>query len=125
MNSKNRMMRFRLLIFTMIVLSLFVSAGNLLAAETATKITQISAESYTFTPGTINEKQGDRVILKVTATDKDHGFGIKAYNINEVLPKGKTVVIEFVASKKGEFTIKCTKFCGLGHFGMKAKLIVT
>lgn len=34
------------------------------------------------------------------------------------------VVIEFVASKKGEFTSKCTKFCGLGHFGMKAKLVV-
>jgi cytochrome c oxidase subunit 2 len=109
----------------MIVLSSFISAGNLFAAQTAMKTIRITAESYTFTPGTINVNQGDRVILKVTATDKDHGFGIKAYNINEVLPKGKTVAIEFVASKKGEFTIKCTKFCGLGHFGMKAKLIVT
>lgn len=109
----------------MIVLSSFVSAGNLFAAEMATKTIQITAESYKFTPGTITVNQGDRVILKITATDKDHGFGIKAYDINEVLPKGKTVSIEFVASKKGEFTIKCTKFCGWGHFGMKAKLIVT
>ena len=125
MNTNNRIIRVSVLIITMIVLSSFVSTGNLSAAETATKTIQITAESYTFTPGTINVNQGDRVILKITATDKDHGFGIKAYNINEVLPKSKTVAIEFVASKKGEFTIKCTKFCGLGHFGMKAKLIVT
>lgn len=124
MNPKNIKAKFRLLIFTIIVLSSFVSSGNLFAAETATKTIQITAESYTFTPAAINVNQGDRVILKVTATDKDHGFGIKAYDINEVLPKGKTVIIEFVASKKGESTIKCTKFCGLGHFGMKAKLIV-
>ena len=125
MDPKNIKVKFRLLIFTMIVLSSFVSSGNLFAAETVTKTIQITAESYTFTPAAINVNQRDRVILKVTATDKDHGFGIKAYNINEILPKGKTVTIEFVASKKGEFTIKCNKFCGLGHFGMKAKLIVT
>lgn len=50
---------------------------------------------------------------------------MKEYNIDRVLPKGEMVTIEFVADKKGEFTISCTKFCGWGHFGMKAKLIVS
>lgn len=123
MNLKKRMMKVRVLIFTMVAIASLVSAGNLFAAET--KTIQITAHSYEFTPGKINVNQGDNVILKVTATDKDHGFGIKAFNIFETLPKGKTIVIEFVASRKGEFTINCTEFCGLGHFWMKGKLIVT
>lgn len=123
MNPKTRIMKFKLLVFTMIVVSLFVSAGNLFAAET--KTIQITAKSYAFVPGTIHVNQGDTVILKVTAVDRDHGFGISEYNIDRALPKGKTETIEFVADKKGEFTIKCTKYCGLGHFKMKATLIVS
>jgi len=123
MNPKKRTMTFRLLIVTLILFSSFVSAGNLFAAET--KTIQMTAEKYKFTPDTITVHQGDKVILKITATDVDHGFGLKAFDINRMLPKGKTVVIEFIASKKGEFTFKCTKFCGLGHFWMKGKLIVS
>jgi len=115
-------MQFKLTIYTIIVFSMLLTAGNLFAAET--KTFQITAQSYEFIPETISVNQGDKVVLNVTATDKDHGFGIEALNIDRALPKGKTVVIEFVAEKKGEFTIKCTKFCGLGHFWMKAKLIV-
>jgi cytochrome c oxidase subunit 2 len=111
------------MIFSIIVFSLLLTAGNLFAAET--KTFQLTAQSYEFLPDTIRVNQGDKVILNITAIDKDHGFGIKAMNINRSLPKGKTVTIEFVAKKKGEFKIKCTKFCGFGHFGMQAKLIVS
>jgi cytochrome c oxidase subunit 2 len=106
----------------MIAFSLLLAAGNLFAAET--KTFQIAAQRYKFSPVTINLNQEDKVVLNVTATDKDHGFGIKALNIDHELPKGRTVVIEFVAARKGEFTIHCTKFCGFGHFGIKAKLFV-
>jgi cytochrome c oxidase subunit II len=105
-----------------IVLSLLITAGNLFAAET--KTFQITAKQYEFIPNPIVVNQGDTVVLNVTAIDKDHGFGLKAFNIDRKLPKGETQTIEFVADKKGEFIIKCTKFCGFGHFGMKTKLIV-
>jgi cytochrome c oxidase subunit II len=113
----------RSMIFPVIVFALLFTAGNLFAAETKTY--QITAQSYEFLPDTIRVNQGDKVILNITAIDKDHGFGIKAMDINQRLPKGKTVTIEFVAEKKGEFKINCTQFCGFGHFGMKAKLIVS
>lgn len=111
-----------ILLFTMIVFALLLAADNLLAAET--KTFQITARSYEFSPDIIRVNQGDKVVLNVTATDKDHGFGIKALNIDRRLPKGKTVAIEFLAEKKGEFTVRCTRFCGFGHFGMKAKLVI-
>jgi cytochrome c oxidase subunit 2 len=111
------------MIFPIIVSALLFTAGNLLAAET--KTFQLTAQSYEFLPDTIRVNQGDKVILNITAIDKEHGFGIKKMNISQSLPKGKTVTIEFVAEKKGEFKINCTKFCGFGHFGMEAKLIVS
>ncbi len=113
---------FKPIIIATIVFSFLITAGNLFAAET--KTFQITAKQYEFTPDPIEVNQGDTVVLNVTAIDKDHGFGIKALNIDQKLPKGETQTIEFVADKKGEFTISCTKFCGFGHFGMKAKLIV-
>ena len=115
--------RFYRLIYLFVAVVFLANAGNLDAQET--KTFQITAKKYDYTPDTIKVNQGDKVVLQVTATDVDHGFGIKEYNINRVLPKDKMVTIEFVADKKGEFTISCTKFCGWGHFGMQAKLIVS
>lgn len=115
--------RFYRLIYLLVAVVVLAHAGNLYAQET--KTFQITAKKYDFTPDTIKVNQGDKVVLQVTATDREHGFGIKEYNINRALPKGETVTIEFVADKKGEFTISCTKFCGWGHFNMKAKLIVS
>ena len=112
----------RIIILT-IVFALLAGTGRLLAAET--KTFQITAKKYEFIPDTISVKQGDEVILQVTAADREHGIGIEELNIDQALPQGETVTIEFVADKKGEFTISCTKFCGWGHFGMKAKLIVS
>jgi cytochrome c oxidase subunit 2 len=33
-------------------------------------------------------------------------------------------VIEFTPDKAGEFTLHCSVFCGFGHHGMKARLVV-
>jgi len=118
--SKIRSNRF---IFLFMVFTLLTGTGKLYAAET--KTFQITAKKYEFSPDTIKVNQGDKVVLLVTATDREHGFGIKELNIDRVLPQGKTVTIEFIANQKGDFTISCTKFCGWGHFGMKAKLIVS
>lgn len=115
--------RFNRLIYLFVAAVLLAGAGNLDAQET--KTFQITAKKYDFTPDTIKVTQGDTVVLQVIATDRDHGLGIKEYNIDRVLPKSEMVTIEFVADKKGEFTISCTKFCGWGHLGMKAKLIVS
>ncbi len=110
-------------VFFLMVIVLFAGSGKLHAAET--KTFQITAKKYEFIPETIKVNQGDKVVLQITAIDTDHGFGISALNIDQALPKAKTVTIEFVADKKGEFTIKCTKFCGWKHPFMTGKLIVS
>ena len=85
---------------------------------------QLTAEKYDFKPDTVTVNKGDRVKLVITAMDHDHGFRIDAFHINQKLPKGQAVTVEFMADQEGEFTFQCSQFCGLGHKKMKGKLVV-
>ncbi len=85
---------------------------------------KMTAKKYQFDPSTITVTQGDHVRLIITALDRDHGFKLDEYHINQKLKKGDPTTIEFVADKPGTFSFKCSEFCGLGHPRMKGKLIV-
>jgi len=82
------------------------------------------AKKWQFDPSVINVKQGDKVRLKIKSIDVAHGFSLLDFNVNENLEPGKEITVEFVADKKGEFTFFCSVFCGVGHIGMKGKLVV-
>lgn len=88
------------------------------------RVITVTAKKYEYSPDPIGVKQGEKVRLKITAADTEHGFGIKGYNINQDLPLGKEQIIEFTADQAGTFAIKCTVFCGFGHGGMTGRLIV-
>ena len=105
------------------LLGVVVCSFSLLMAGEV-KTFEVKADDYQFIPDTITVNQGDRVIIRAVSIDKDHGLGIKAYNISKPMPKGKWVTIEFTADKKGEFPIHCTVFCGWKHHWMRGKLIV-
>jgi cytochrome c oxidase subunit II len=85
---------------------------------------EVTAKDYEFNPETITVKEGTLLTLKVKSIEGTHGFQVAAFGINEQLKEGNTVVIELYAAKKGEYAIKCSHFCGLGHFGMHGKLVV-
>jgi cytochrome c oxidase subunit 2 len=85
---------------------------------------KMTAKKYRFDPKEITVKQGDQVRLIITALDRDHGFKLEAYGINQKLAKGNPTTIEFTASKPGTFQFQCSDFCGLGHMKMKGKLVV-
>ena len=84
----------------------------------------MTAKNYEFDPGVITMKKGEKVRLIITATDRDHGIKIDAFDIDQVLKKGAPTTIEFTASKSGTFEFKCSVYCGMGHRKMKGKLIV-
>jgi cytochrome c oxidase subunit 2 len=96
------------------------------AQETApaAKEIQVSAVKYEFKPDVITVKQGDHVKLVITAEDHDHGFKLDAFHIEQKLPKGTPVTIEFTAEQAGTFPFQCSQFCGLGHKKMKGRLVV-
>lgn len=85
----------------------------------------MTAQKWQFNPGTITVNKGDTVKLHVESVDVAHGFELSAFGVNERLEPGKTVDVEFVASKTGTFTFACTvSSCGSGHSGMKGQLVV-
>jgi cytochrome c oxidase subunit 2 len=104
-------------------------------------VIQVRAKKYEFDPAEIRVKKGARVQLKVTATDRSHGFELALFpegsdkkgsaglrfadNKNSFkLEKDQERVVEFTAEQPGTYEIKCSVFCGMGHRGMKAKLVV-
>ena len=82
------------------------------------------ARQWDFEPSTITVNEGDTVLLHIQSIDVGHGFGLSAFGINEYLPSGQTVDVEFVADQKGTFTFACSVSCGSGHNGMNGQLIV-
>ena len=91
------------------------------AADSEIKVT---ARKYEFSPTVIKAKRGDRIKLIITALDRDHGFKLEAFHIDQKLPKGEAVTVEVTADRTGAFPFECSHFCGLGHKKMKGQLTV-
>ena len=85
---------------------------------------QVTLRKYEFSPGTLRVRKGEHVKLIMAAADHDHGFKLDDFDINQKIPKGTTVVVEFIADKAGTFQFRCSSVCGLGHRNMKGTLVV-
>jgi heme/copper-type cytochrome/quinol oxidase subunit 2 len=88
------------------------------------QVIEMKAKHYEFIPEVVKVKAGTLVTLRITAVDGTHGFALGAFGIDERIEEGETKVIEFYASKPGEYGFHCSHFCGLGHLGMKGKVLV-
>lgn len=93
-------------------------------SSTGTEVIRMTAKKYAFNPATITVRRGERVEIIITALDREHGFKLAAFHIDQKLEKGVPTTVEFTPDKAGTFTFKCSVFCGLGHHRMKGKLIV-
>ena len=97
------------------------SGGN--AAQT--KEIQMTAKKYDFSPNTVEVSAGTRIIFKITAEDREHGFQIAGVKDGCVkIKKGETATVGYLAEKAGTVEFKCCVFCGMGHGGMKGKIVV-
>ena len=85
---------------------------------------QVTLRKYEFSPGLLRVKKGEHVKLIMAAVDHDHGFKLDDFDINQKIPKGTTVVVEFIPDKAGTFQFRCSSVCGIGHRGMKGTLVV-
>ncbi|OGE93716.1 MAG: hypothetical protein A3K08_00715, partial [Candidatus Doudnabacteria bacterium RIFCSPLOWO2_01_41_7] len=85
---------------------------------------KIEAKQFEFVPSTITVNEGDTVRLIVTSKDTEHGIGIPEFDVSLKVDAGKTETGEFVADKKGTYSMNCNVFCGSGHRNMKGTLIV-
>ncbi len=92
---------------------------------TQTREVQMTAKKYDFSPSTVEVSAGTKIIFKITAEDREHGFQIAGTKTGCVkIKKGETATVEYLAEKPGTVEFKCCVFCGMGHSGMKGKIVV-
>ncbi len=88
------------------------------------RVVMMEAFRFGYRPDPVVVEAGERVRLLLTATDTTHGFAISELEIDRKLTVGEETEIEFTAPGAGTYTIFCTVYCGPGHQGMRARLIV-
>ena len=96
------------------------------APQPASKVVEISAERFAFTPSEIKTTVGTRLEIRVTSDDTTHGFRIVGADINVEVPKrGKGVAtVVFTPTAPGRYTFECSHTCGAGHSFMRGVIVV-
>ena len=107
-----------------IALAAVAPKTNLASAAVNPKVIEISAKKFLFTPSEITLKKGEPVILRMTSTDRVHGFMSKPFKIDTDIPPDKTTDVAITPETAGNFTIICDHYCGTGHSNMKMKVTV-
>ena len=97
---------------------------KLASAAVNPKVIEITAKRFQFTPSEITLKRGEPVILRLTSTDRVHGFMSRLFKIDTDILPDKTTDIAVTPATAGNFTIICDHYCGTGHGNMKIKVAV-
>jgi len=114
-------------LFVLLALGIAVSAGRAQSSGAAkqTKEIQMTAKKFEFSPNVVEVSAGTRIVFKITAVDREHGFQIAGAKTGCVkIKKGETATVEYLADTPGTVEFKCCVFCGTGHGGMKGKIVV-
>jgi len=68
---------------------------------------------------------GQPVVVHLTSTDVIHSFFIPSFRIKQdAVPGMENVRLWFEATEAGEYELACAELCGLGHYRMRASVIV-
>jgi heme/copper-type cytochrome/quinol oxidase subunit 2 len=84
----------------------------------------IEASQFAYSPGEISVNPGDKVTIKLVATDVVHGLYVDGYGVSVTADPGQTATLTFVADKPGSFRLRCNVTCGAMHPFMIGKLNV-
>jgi cytochrome c oxidase subunit 2 len=97
---------------------------NLTRANDNPKVIEITAKKFEFTPSEITLKKGEPVILRLSTSDRVHGFMSKPLKFDTDIAVGKTTDVAVTPDTAGDFMVICDHYCGTGHGGMNMKIKV-
>lgn len=97
-----------------------------LSGEIISGIRVIEVESfrYSYSPSVIVVNSGEKIKIKFSTEDTEHGFKISEINFDLRAKKGRAAEGDFIAPKPGVYEIICSVYCGSGHKKMAGKLVV-
>ncbi len=107
-----------------IAIAAIAPKANLARANDNPKVIEITAKKFEFSPSQITLKKGEPVILRLSSSDRVHGFMSKPLKIDTDIPADKTEDVSVTPDTAGDFTVICDHYCGTGHGNMKMKVTV-
>lgn len=72
----------------------------------------------------ISVPTGSKVTIKATSKDVTHGFYLEQHDVNVMMLPGQISQVEVKFDRAGAYHIICHEYCGPGHHGMIAKIVV-
>ncbi len=85
---------------------------------------RLLAQQYSFVPQCVTVPADTPVKFRLTSADVLHGFLLIDTNVNTMVVPGFVSEVRTRFSRSGDTAMPCHEFCGLGHAGMWAHVIV-
>ena len=96
-------------------ISILADAAGDTREQVAPRIIRIEARKFQYTPSEIAIRQGESVILELTALDCVHGFNIPDLHVRTDIVPGKVTRLALQFPLAGQVSFLCDNFCGSGH----------
>ncbi len=85
---------------------------------------KLVAQKFKYTPAELVLKRGQAYVVELTTLDFAHGFNLPDLKLRADLVPGKTVELALRFDQPGKYDFFCDNYCGDGHEGMDAHIIV-
>jgi len=85
---------------------------------------RLLAQQYSFVPRCVTVPADTPVKFRLTSADVLHGFLLVDTNVNTMVVPGFVAEVRTRFGRSGDHAMPCHEFCGLGHAGMWAQVIV-
>jgi cytochrome c oxidase subunit 2 len=85
---------------------------------------RIIAQQYMFVPHCVTVPVKTPIRFRLTSADVTHGFFVGETNTNAMVVPGFITTVRTSFGKSGDLEMPCDEYCGYGHHGMAARVIV-
>ena len=85
---------------------------------------RVVADQYAFVPYCVKLAADTPVKFRLTSVDVVHGFLLPATNVNTMVVPGYVAEVRTRFARPGVYSMPCNEFCGNGHHGMWARVVV-
>ena len=84
----------------------------------------VAAARFAFSVSEISAREGETLVIALTASDFVHGFALPELKARVDVPPGKPVELTLRSLPAGRFVFLCDNFCGDEHDRMTGALTV-
>jgi len=102
----------------------FVESNLGTALEPDGVTVRLIAQQYSFVPECVNVPADTPVKFRLTSPDVIHGFILGDTNVNTMVVPGFVSEVRTSFAALGDYRMPCHEFCGVGHQGMWARVVV-